>query len=441
VIKDNGVMCTFPFIQFSTTVEGKYQTCCIAKPDDKMTFENTSPMEFFNSSKSKQLRHDMANGIMSDLVKKTCQTCHEQEKQYGSSKRLDSLKHHIHGHVPIDTIDKVKKSNDVDLKPKDIDHLKMKVFGNICNLKCTMCSVGCSSALASELKRYDEWKGETVVNPYKKIDKDKLYADLEEICPVVREFEIVGGEPLMMKDSIEMLEWMVSKGYSKTMEFRIITNATVDNWEYYRLMKYFKKATFIVSLDAYGKKDEYIRSGEVWEEKVEIIKNFIRADIDVSWSNTIQLLNIGYLDEIHIFYEQLKEIFPHINKVNSAKAFKNRPIKRGGVSIPYLNNLLTHPYIMLPKHLPKQIKEKYIEKYERSNVPFEHKQRWIKALKSVGYEKDFMRTMAHYKFFDEKRGTNLLNEWPEFETWYSKADSYPYWREYEKDWRHKGKAL
>jgi organic radical activating enzyme len=441
VIKDNGVMCTFPFIQFSTTVEGKYQTCCIAKPDDKMTFENTSPMEFFNSSKSKQLRHDMANGIMSDLVKKTCQTCHEQEKQYGSSKRLDSLKHHIHGHVPIDTIDKVKKSNDVDLKPKDIDHLKMKVFGNICNLKCTMCSVGCSSALASELKRYDEWKGETVVNPYKKIDKDKLYADLEEICPVVREFEIVGGEPLMMKDSIEMLEWMVSKGYSKTMEFRIITNATVDNWEYYRLMKYFKKATFIVSLDAYGKKDEYIRSGEVWEEKVEIIKNFIRADIDVSWSNTIQLLNIGYLDEIHIFYEQLKEIFPHINKVNSAKAFKNRPIKRGGVSIPYLNNLLTYPYIMLPKHLPKQIKEKYIEKYERSNVLFEHKQRWIKALKSVGYEKDFMRTMAHYKFFDEKRGTNLLNEWPEFETWYSKADSYPYWREYEKDWQHKGKAL
>ena len=441
MIKDNGVMCTFPFIQFSTTVEGKYQTCCIAKPDDKMTFENTSPMEFFNSSKSKQLRHDMANGIMSDLVKKTCQTCHEQEKQYGSSKRLDSLKHHIHGHVPIDTIDKVKKSNDVDLKPKDIDHLKMKVFGNICNLKCTMCSVGCSSALASELKRYDEWKGETVVNPYKKIDKDKLYADLEEICPVVREFEIVGGEPLMMKDSIEMLEWMVSKGYSKTMEFKIITNATVDNWEYYRLMKYFKKATFLVSLDAYGKKDEYIRSGEVWEEKVEIIKNFIRADIDVSWSNTIQLLNIGYLDEIHIFYEQLKEIFPHINKVNPAKAFKNRPIKRGGVSIPYLNNLLTHPYIMLPKHLPKQIKEKYIEKYESSNVPFEHKQRWIKALKSVGYEKDFMRTMAHYKFFDEKRGTNLLNEWPEFETWYNKADSYPYWREYEKDWRHKGKAL
>ena len=57
MIKDNGVMCTFPFIQFSTTVEGKYQTCCIAKPDDKMTIENTSPMEFFNSSKSKQLRH------------------------------------------------------------------------------------------------------------------------------------------------------------------------------------------------------------------------------------------------------------------------------------------------------------------------------------------------------------------------------------------------
>ena len=121
--------------------------------------------------------------------------------------------------------------------------------------------------------------------------------------------------------------------------------------------------------------------------------------------------------------------------------FNDRPIRRGGVSRPHLNNLLTHPFIMLPRHLPKQIKEKYIEKYERSNVPFDHKQRYIEALKQPGYEKDFMRTMAHYKFFDEKRGTCLLDEWPEFEPWYNKAGSYPYWRDYEKDWRYKGKAL
>lgn len=421
-------MCTFPFIQFSTTVEGKYQTCCIAKPDDKMTFENTSPMEFFNSSKSKQLRHDMANGIMSDLVKKTCQTCHQQEKLYDSSKRLDSLNHYIHGNlVSNDTIKKVKSSNDVDLLPKDIDHLKMKVFGNICNLKCTMCHTSCSSSLAAEYKKLGHYDGKTLLNSYKTIDKDKLYKDLEIICPVLREFEIVGGEPLMMEDSIEMIEWMVSKGYSKTIEFRIITNATRDNFDYYRLMKYFKKATFIVSLDATHGKDEYIRTNTIWPEKVEVIKNFIRADIDVSWSNTIQLLNIGYLDDIHVFYEQLKEQFPHVEKIKMNMAMENRPIQKGGISTPYLNNLLTHPFVMLPQHLPDSIKKSYIEKYERSNISISHKKRWINLLKGKGYISDFMRTMAHYKYFDEKRNTNLLDEWPEFEPWYVKAEKNPYW--------------
>ena len=122
-------------------------------------------------------------------------------------------------------------------------------------------------------------------------------------------------------------------------------------------------------------------------------------------------------------------------------ALKDRPTQRGGIAIPHLNNLLTHPHIMLPRHLPDVIKEKYHNKLSRSNVPFEHKQRWLDALKQPGYEKDFLRTMAHYKFFDEKRGTCLLDEWPEFEVWYNKAGSFPYWRDYEKDWRYKGKAL
>ena len=39
-VKDNGVVCPMPFIQFSTTTTGKYQACCIAKPVDEMTFEH-----------------------------------------------------------------------------------------------------------------------------------------------------------------------------------------------------------------------------------------------------------------------------------------------------------------------------------------------------------------------------------------------------------------
>jgi sulfatase maturation enzyme AslB (radical SAM superfamily) len=276
-VKDNGVICPMPFIQFSTTTMGNYQACCIAKQVDSMSFDNTTPMEFFNSDHMKQLRYDMANGVKSDLYNYTCSNCIIQEKLYNKSKRLDSLEHGIHGNLVSDkTLSSVMKEKDTSLEPKDIDHLKMKVFGNVCNLTCVMCYPEVSSALAAEMKKFGtlptKFKGKTVFNGYKTIDKDKLYSELDVICPAIREFEIVGGEPLMMKDALEMIEWIISNGYSKNMEFRIITNATVSNLEFMSLMKYFKRATFIISLDGFGKKDEYIRTGTIWEEKINNIQ-------------------------------------------------------------------------------------------------------------------------------------------------------------------------
>ena len=395
-----------PFIQFSTTVEGLYQACCIAKAEGNMNFENTSPMEFFNSDHMKQIRHDMVTGNKSDLLKQTCSACINQEESYGVSKRIDSLNHYIHGELLTDElIESVKNNPNVDLKPSDIDHLKMKVFGNICNLRCTMCHPVCSSKLAAEFKRYGKWNGPTLLNSYDKIDKDKLYADLEIICPVLREFEIVGGEPLMMDQAIEMVEWIVEKGYAENMEFRIITNATIDNFDFYRLMKHFKKATFLVSLDAVGKKEEYIRTGTIWEEKVEVLRNTLRAGIKIGWSSTIQMLNIGYLNDIHNFALSLMEEFP---------------MKRNMIETPYLNNLLNRPAALNAMNLPKDIRDQYINKYKSLDYDFHHKDRFIKNLEEADPNLDYIsKAMAHYKFLDEKRGTCLLDEYPEFENYYS----------------------
>jgi hypothetical protein len=411
-MKDNGVICPMPFIQFSTTTMGNYQACCIAKQVDSMSFDNTTPMEFFNSDHMKQLRHDMANGNKSDLYNYTCQNCVNQEKLYNKSKRLDALTHHIHGKLVSDnTINQVLQNKNTNLKPKDIDHLKMKVFGNICNLTCVMCYPGTSSALAAEMKMYDilpkHMNGKTVHNAYRTIDKDKLYADLDIICPVIREFEIVGGEPLMMKDALEMIEWIIAKGYSKNMEFRIITNATLTNIEFLNLMKHFKRATFIISLDGFGKKDEYMRTGTVWEEKVENIKNMIYAGIDISWSNTIQLLNIGYLNEIHLFVKSLQDDHPG-KKIWPA----------------HMNNLLTSPIGFRASNVPPIIAKVYLDKYKGLN--FDNINTHINTLRNRSNlitlddtDTELLSAMKTYRWYDEKRGTCLLDEWPEFENYYS----------------------
>ena len=41
-----------------------------------------------------------------------------------------------------------------------------------------------------------------------------------------------------------------------------------------------------------------------------------------------------------------------------------------------------------------------------------------RRLKSI-INNEFMSAMKEYKYFDEKRGTCLLDEWPEFENYYS----------------------
>ncbi len=403
MIKDNGVICPMPFMQMSTTANGYYQACCVAKAQLDFTFENTSPMEFFNSDFMKTLRSDMAYGDMSETVCKSCQKCYDQEKLFGRSKRTDALVHPVHSSKKVnEVIDKVKYNPDIDLEPSDIDHLKIKIFGNICNLRCQVCTPYASSALAAEMKKYGLYNGPTLLNSYNSVSKEKLYNDLKIICPVLRQFEIVGGEPLMMDDALEMLEWMVEKDFARNLEFRIITNGTITNYEFLNLMKNFKKATFIVSLDGVGKKEEYIRNRTVWDEKVEVISHIIYAGVDISWSNTIQLLNIGYLDEIQNFYIKLKDKHPNAT-----------------IAKPHMNNLLMYPRYARSSNIPPKIAEKYLKKHKSLNMNISNLHTHIKSLENASNNDHFIRAMQVYKYFDEKRGTCLLDEWPEFEDYYS----------------------
>lgn len=71
--------CVLPFVQFSTTVSGDYQACCIAKQQDENIID-VSPLEFFNSKHMKQLRYDMLQKNISPLIQDTCYKCLINEK-------------------------------------------------------------------------------------------------------------------------------------------------------------------------------------------------------------------------------------------------------------------------------------------------------------------------------------------------------------------------
>jgi len=402
--------CTLPFVQFSTTVAGNYQACCIAKKQSE-NIVDVSPMDFFNGEHMKQLRYDMLKpGEPTDLIKDTCYKCIANEKNSGNSKRLQN-----YYTTNLDktntlqqrTLEKIKDDRNVDLEPTDMDSFKIKIFGNLCNLKCTMCNPLVSSKIAAEQKRLGtlprDWKGPIIIDQSKKMDMDKFRDDLKKILPTTNQIEIVGGEPLLYPKVAGFVQWIVDNNMSRHLELRFVTNGMTENFELFALFKYFRKVTIMFSIDGVGKIDEYIRTGTIWEQKVETMKNIGQIPkVKLSFSTTVQLLNIGYLDEIHTF---VKDTFGMQAK---------------------LNNNLSFPVWARAVNVPKDVSEMYIKKY--SNKKFYNMAHHIHTLKNDKERNNtrFLDAMDRYKYLDSIRDTNLIDVYPEFEKWYDNAKATPW---------------
>ena len=389
--------CVLPFVQFSTTVSGDYQACCIAK-QQKENIIDISPLEFFNSEHMKQLRYDMLKKGMSPLIQDTCYKCLINEQNTGNSKRLQNLYTTRDDKVDVlkqSTLKKISENKDVDLTPTDMDSFKIKIFGNLCNLKCTMCNPNASSKIAAEFKKYGEWNKPAIINPSKHMNMNKFLDDLKIVLPTTNQIEIVGGEPFLYPETFDLVNWIVENDLAKNLEIRFVTNGMTENFDLFSLFKYFKQVTVMFSVDGFGKKDEYIRTGTNWEEKVMLMKNVAQIPkVKMSFSTTTQLLNIGYLDEIHDF---IKKTF--------------------GIT-PRLNNGLSFPNWARAVNVPKDIANKYLKRYE--NKQFNNKPYHIKTLLNDKERKHhlFEYAIKRYKQFDERRNTNLLDVYPEFEAYY-----------------------
>jgi len=380
--------CPLPFVQFSTTPGGVYQACCIAKWNGihNMTVENTSMLEFFNSEYMKQLRHDMIFGH-TDLIEDTCSKCIEQESTSGKSRRT-GLKNY---NIDDDVINNAKSKSD--LIPTDLDSLKIKFFGNLCNLKCRMCFASASSKIAAEEVKYGA-KRKILVNPWKDMDQEKFFKEFKIILPAVKKLEILGGEPLINSDILKFIKWIVDSNLSKDLVLNLTTNCMEINYELLSYFKSFKEILLTASVDGIGEKDEYIRTGTIWKEKIDNIRNMQSIDnVKLNFGVTLQLLNIGYITDISNFIR---------DNFNTEVSFDG--------------SILTNPSNLKASNLPSDIASIYLNKYEKNN--FVYKNECIKILKTKGDHNLFLSGIQRLKELDMRRGTCLIDIFPEFESYY-----------------------
>ena len=139
---------------------------------------------------------------------------------------------------------------------------------NLCNLKCTTCSVSSSS----------NWISDAVKMNFIKPEDQKKYSRLAEggekkleICKnIIQETTVpvritfYGGEPVTNPSVINFINWMAELPNSSLIELGFITNGTT---RILKLEYYFSKFRYIsinVSIDSIEEKNDYLRYGSDW---------------------------------------------------------------------------------------------------------------------------------------------------------------------------------
>jgi MoaA/NifB/PqqE/SkfB family radical SAM enzyme len=292
-----------PWVSIETSPMGTARPCCLAHDEivdangEKYDLNRHTLKEIYDSDYMQDLRRKFRAGEKPA----TCNRCWEEEAAGRDSKR-------IHSRVRLkEMYSKVDWYND---QPDQLWFLDLKL-GNICNLKCRICGSWSSSKWAEEEMNYlppgvnkkthiaytwlkqGAWPRKTEV----------FWDNLKELLPNIRYFEFTGGEPWLINEHFELLEFAVENGYGKNIDIHYNTNATQPPTRLVPLLGKLGRVDIAFSIDNIGDRFEYERYGARWNEANQIIDavhglKLMYPNITTQLCFTINVQNVYYLDEL-----------------------------------------------------------------------------------------------------------------------------------------------
>ena len=316
-IKSN--MCMIPWAGIETRPDGTYKPCCVYRneltdPDGKKyTTREHSITEVMHSRSMQGLRDQFLAGEKPA----GCASCWKEEATGKTSKRQ-----YMWNKAPILGQAHIDKNA---VAPRFID-LKL---GNICNLKCRICSPHSSSIWANEMAKFDPDRKDYWTKYNKQgvwpRQKNKFYEDLEKHIESIRFFEITGGEPLMIKEQFAILQKCVDAGVAKKIEVHYNTNGTqFPEKELNEIWPHFKSIEVAFSIDDIKERFEYQRHPAKWDavnENILKFKNSGLKNLSTQVCTTINVFNIAYLDELAPHVDEWAPDFWYINILHHPMEF------------------------------------------------------------------------------------------------------------------------
>ena len=338
IMRKNKSLCPAAFNEIYADNAGRYRLCCHAKVNKKINHnyneDRTLPFDYFLSKEMEEIRNKMFEG---EKIPE-CQTCYQIEESSGTSYR-----------------EKEFRKYGIDTKVRNIG-LKLRMFGNYCNLACYMCHPYNSTERQKEINKvfpktntelYDKFikKDLNVTDSVKYNHKDwgEYLQHILDNIHLIRRIHMTGGEPLQLPKYWQFLEAIPEEHakYISVSQDSNLTNIHYKNKSILDIAPKFKIFHLGVSVDHYSDKLSYIRypiDVKTFESNLKEISEY--NDVYYKLNTTISILNIDDIFEITDYY--------------------NNNFKIPTISF---TNIVRGPKYLSIRNLPQKMKDEYIKKY------------------------------------------------------------------------------
>lgn len=308
--------CSYPWRHQYVHTTGHQKICCMSEDNitkaDGYKHYNMHTDEILNSWNSaymKNIRLKMIAG--EDIV--NCKKCVVAESQGLQSMRTTEHKDKW--------IQSTNTDGTLDYNPTDLElH-----FGNTCNLHCKMCSQQFSHMIGKELLKMGQqdpdflkwvkkesgvlnnWTGELDIQYDWYKNKKIKQSVFEHVNSNVDNLVVIGGEPTIIKEFYELLEFCNDRKTLGDKKLMITTNMTNTSKNLSTWLGQVKNFTIHASIDGLEDRNKYIRFPCNWQsilKSLDFYKDIMHKHSKggFSFAPAIQLLNIDQLLDLSKFF-------------------------------------------------------------------------------------------------------------------------------------------
>ena len=338
-------------------------------------------------------------------------------------------------------------------------------LGNLCNLKCRICSPLVSSSWIPDyqklMKKGKSWEqnyapGRAPIriehvhgkqynvtpDPFAWANSDEFWEKMSEIKSSIDHLYLIGGEPMMIHRHFKFLKECVESGDSKRMTLQYDTNLTNLPQNVMEYWKEFKVLEIGFSIDGMGPELEYMRHPVKWDH---MLKNINRLEQFAKENDNVKLT-----DSVTVSIYNVLHILDYIEwKIKAGKyefdyMWQRHP-KHFGV------HPLHGPDFLCVKTIPLNAKKIITQKYEEwrkkmcdwcdeidhyTSVQTQHGVKesvnayvdtWIKFINQDDWSKNMYKFWDFTTELDEIRGENFETTFPELSELLKDYQSKPDW--------------